>query len=214
MEAIHVDWMAGAPLPGQRVSADEARAMDLQPKSVTAALVGLHSRAAVFSVQRQVNNFADEPLMSILPGVALDELWDVVGAGEQALLLMSGLVALVSMAGLMSTVLAGLNERRRELAVLRAVGASALHVLALLALEGLLVTLAGIALGVAALAGCTLALGPWLQSAFGLSLQLGQPTAVQGLLLAGLLAAGWCASLLPGWRAYRLSLADGLSPRI
>ncbi|MFT3778394.1 MAG: ABC transporter permease [Ottowia sp.] len=214
MEAIHVDWMGGARLPGQRVSAEEARRMDLQPQSVTAALVGLHSRAAVFSAQRQVNGFAGEPLMAILPGVALDELWDVVGAGEQALLLMAGLVALVSMAGLMSTVLAGLNERRRELAVLRAVGASAYHVLMLLALEGLLLTLAGVLLGVAALAASVLALGPWLQSAFGLSLQLAQPTPMQWALLAGLLIAGWCASLLPGWRAYRLSLADGLSPRI
>ncbi|MFT3815840.1 MAG: ABC transporter permease [Acidovorax sp.] len=214
MEAIHVDWMAGAPLPGMHIGADEARKMDLQPKNVTAALVGLHNRAAVFSAQRQVNTFAGEPLMSVLPGVALDELWDVLGAGERALLLMSGLVALVSMAGLMSVVLAGLNERRRELAVLRAVGASAYQVLLLLALEGFLLTLAGAAIGITALAVCVLALGPWLQSAFGLSLQLAHPTAMQWILLLGLLMAGWFASLLPGWRAYRMSLADGLSPRI
>jgi putative ABC transport system permease protein len=214
MEALHVDWMAGAPLPGLHVGAEEARRMNLQPRTVTAALVGLQNRAAVFSVQRQVNNFAGEPLMSILPGVALDELWDVVGAGERALMLMSGLVALVSMAGLMSVVLAGLNERRRELAVLRAVGASLRHVLLLLALEGMLMTLVGAGLGIAALSACVLALGPWLQSAFGLTLQLAQPTLAQGWLLAGLLIAGGLASLLPGWRAYRLSLADGLSPRI
>jgi len=214
MEAIHVDWIAGAPLPGMRVGAEEARQMDLRPKSVTAALVGLQSRAAVFSVQRQVNGFSGEPLMSILPGVALDELWDVMGTGEKALLLMSGLVALVSMAGLMSVVLAGLNERRRELAVLRAVGAGVHHVILLLALEGVLLTLAGVTMGVVALVACVIALGPWLQSTFGLSLQLAQPTAVHGLLLAGLLLSGWLASLLPAWRAYRLSLADGLSPRI
>lgn len=214
MEALHVDWMGGVPLPGRRIGPEEARRMNLQPRTVTAALVGLHNRAAVFSVQRQVNSFAGEPLMAILPGVALDELWDVVGAGEKALLLMSGLVALVSMAGLMSVVLAGLNERRRELAVLRTVGAGLYHVLLLLALEGVLMTLAGMALGIAALAAAVLALGPWLQSAFGVVLQLAQPTPMQWLLLAGLLIAGCLASLLPGWRAYRLSLADGLSPRI
>jgi putative ABC transport system permease protein len=214
LEAIHVDWVAGAPLPGQRIGADAARSMDLTPKSVTAALVGLHNRAAVFSVQRQVNGFGAEPLMSILPGVALDELWDVVGAGEQALLLMSGLVALVSMAGLMSVILAGLNERRRELAVLRTVGAGPQHVLALLALEGIVLTVCGIATGIVALVACVWALNPWLQASFGLSLHLGQTTSLQWLLLAGLLVAGWLASLLPGWRAYRLSLADGLSPRI
>lgn len=213
MQAIHIDWVAGAPLPGMKIGAEAARAKDLTPRSVTAALVGLHNRAAVFSVQRQVNRFGDEALMSILPGVALDELWDVVGTGEKALLLMSGLVALVSMAGLMSVILAGLNERRRELAVLRTVGAGPWQVLALLALEGSVLTLAGIALGVVALAACGLALNPWLQASFGLTLHLGQTTPLQWLLLAGLLVAGWLASLLPAWRAYRLSLADGLSPR-
>lgn len=214
LEAIHVDWVVGAPLPGKRIGADAARSMDLTPRSVTAALVGLHNRAAVFSVQRQVNGFGTEPLMAILPGVALDELWDVVGAGEKALLLMSGLVALVSMAGLMSVILAGLNERRRELAVLRAVGAGPQQVLALLALEGILLTLAGMVLGSVALVACIAASNPWLQASFGLTLHLGQTTPLQWLLLAGLLIAGWLASLLPGWRAYRLSLADGLSPRI
>ncbi len=213
MQALHVDWVAGTPLPGMKIGAEEARSRDLQPRSVTAALVGLHNRAAVFSVQRQVNRFGDEPLMSILPGVALDELWEVVGTGEKALLLMSGLVALVSMAGLMSVILAGLNERRRELAVLRTVGAGPWQVLALLALEGSVLTLSGMALGIVALAACALALNPWLQAHFGLTLHLGQTTPLQWLLLAGLLAAGWLASLLPAWRAYRLSLADGLSPR-
>jgi len=213
MEALHVDWFAGAPLPGARISADQARTMDLQPKTVTALLVGLHNRAAVFSVQRSINGFKDEPLMAILPGVALDELWDVIGAGEKALLLMSGLVALVSMAGLASVVLASLGERRRELAVLRAVGASPKSLFFLLTVEGVMVTVCGIALGVLGLATATLTLGPWLQSTYGLTVQVGQPTPLQGILLLGLLACGWLASLYPGWRAYRLSLADGLSPR-
>lgn len=214
MEALHVDWMGGAPMPGMHMTQEQVRKMSLRPRSVTAALVGLENRAAVFSVQRKVNNFEGEPLMAILPGVALDELWDVVGAGEKALMLMSGLVALVSMAGLVSVILAGLNERRRELAVLRAVGAGPRHVLWLLALEGLLMTAVGVVIGIGALAATLSALGPWLQASFGLALHPEQPTSMQWILLAGLLIAGWCASLLTGWRAYRLALADGLSPRI
>lgn len=217
MEALHLDWMGGAPVPGMRISADTTEQLfsqgRLQPKTVTAALVGLHNRAAVFRVQRQINALGSEPLMAILPGVAMDALWSVIGVGEQALLLMSGLVALVSMAGLVSIVLVSLNERRRELAVLRAVGAGLRHVLLLLLLEGMLVTLAGVALGVASLTLAALGLGPWLQSSFGLTLAPMQPTPGQWLLLAGLLLAGCLASLLPGWRAYRLSLADGLSPK-
>lgn len=214
MEALHLEWRGGAPLPGVRIPAEQVRKFDLKPKTVTATLVGLKNRAAVFSVQRWVSTYQPEALMAILPGVALDELWSVIGVGENALLLMSALVALVSLAGLVSVVMAGLNERRRELAVLRAVGAGLRHVLALLALEGAIVTLLGVVLGLVAAALGIALLSPWLQAQFGLTLSLSEPTLNEWTLLAGLLAAGWLASLLPGVRAYRLSLADGLSPRI
>ncbi|MDR6859216.1 FtsX-like permease family protein [Variovorax guangxiensis] len=214
MEAIHLEWRGGAPLPGVHIPAEQVRKFDLKPKTVTAALVGLKNRAAVFAVQRWVSTYQPEALMAVLPGVALDELWSVIGVGENALLLMSALVALVSLAGLVSVVMAGLNERRRELAVLRAVGASLRHVMALLALEGAIVTLLGVAFGLVAAALGIALLSPWLQARFGLTLSLSGPTLNEWALLAGLLVAGWLASLLPGVRAYRLSLADGLSPRI
>ena len=213
IEAIHLDWVGGAPMPGLRIAPEQARKFDLEPMQVTAALIGLKSRVAVFAVQRHVNSFEGEPLMAVLPGVALDELWQLVGLGERARLAMSVLVAVVSLAGLVATVLAGLGERRRELAVLRAVGAGPRHVLALLALEGTLVTLLGALLGAAAAALAVVAAAPWVQATLGITLGGGAPTAVQWALWAAVVAAGILASLVPGWRAYRLSLADGLSPR-
>jgi putative ABC transport system permease protein len=213
LEAIHLDWSAGVPMKGLSIPAEQARKFDLEPKQVTAALVGLKGRAAVFNVQRFVNEYEGEPLMAVLPGVALDELWNVVGVGETLLLALSGLVALVSLAGLVATVLAGLNERRRELAVLRAVGAGPRHVLLLLAAEGLLVTLAGVALGVIACWTSIALAGPWAQSQYGITLNLSAPSASQWQMLGAVLGAGVAASLVPGWRAYRLSLADGLAPR-
>ncbi|MBS0434039.1 MAG: ABC transporter permease [Proteobacteria bacterium] len=213
LEAIHLDWSAGVPMKGLAIPAEQARKFDLEPRQVTAALVGLKGRAAVFNVQRFVDEYEGEPLMAVLPGVALDELWAVVGVGEKLLLALSGLVALVSLAGLVATVLAGLNERRRELAVLRAVGAGPRHVLLLLAAEGLLVTLAGVLLGALASLALIAGAGPWVQAQYGIRLNLAAPGASQWQLLAGVLAAGVVASLVPGLRAYRLSLADGLAPR-
>lgn len=216
IEAIHLDWVGGAPLPASAalaIAPEMARKFDLQPRRVTAALVGLKSRAAVFAVQRFVNDFEGEPLLAVLPGVALDELWAAVGLGERALLAISGLVALVSLASLVAVVLAGLNERRRELAVLRAVGAGPLHVLFLLAAEGAWVTLAGAVAGAAAAALAVAAGGAWVQAQFGITLALTAPTATQWGLFAAVVLAGMLAGLVPAWRAYRLSLADGLSPR-
>ena len=214
LEALHLDWVAGTPLPGGQIPADQARKFNLEPEEVTAALVGLKSRAAVFNVQRIVNFYEDEALIGVMPGVALGELWSVLGLGENALLAVSALVALVSVVSLMAVVLAGLNERRRELAVLRAVGAGPRHVLGLLTLEGGWVTCAGVLLGVLlSYVGMALAT-PWLQQSLGIRLQLAMPLPTQLALAGAVLLAGLLASLGPAWRAYRLSLADGLSPRV
>ena len=180
---------------------------------MTAVLVGLKRRAAVFSVQRWVRGYGDEPLMAVLPGVALDELWEVLGAGERALQAVSVLVAVVSLAGLVAVILAGLDARRRELAILRSVGAGPRQVLALLAVEGALVTLCGVLLGALASAGAIALLGDLVQARWGLVLHARWPEPDEMRLMGALLLGGWLASLVPGWRAYRLSLADGLSPR-
>lgn len=213
IEAIHLDWAGGAPMPGVQIAADQARKFDLAPKRATAAFVGLKNRVAVFRVQRWVADYEAEPLLAVLPGVALDELWEVVGVGERSLLAVSALVAVVSLAGLVAVVLAGLAERRRELAVLRAVGAGPRHVLALLAAEAALVTLAGAAAGVLAAGAAVVLAGPWAQQHLGVALSHGAPTLTQWAWLGAVLVAGMLAGLVPGWRAYRMSLADGLSPR-
>ena len=214
MQAIHLDWVGGVPLPGAKLTPEQASQQDLTPKNVTAVLLGLKNRAAVFSVQRTVADYNDEALMAILPGVALDELWAVIGVGERALLLLSGLVALISLAGLVAVIMAGLNERRRELAILRAVGAGPKTVLLLLAAEGAWVTLSGVLLGLLCYVSLVWGLGDWTAQHFGVALRLQPPSANELMLVGGIALAGGLASLVPGWRAYRLALIDGLSPRV
>lgn len=216
MEAIHLDWEGGAPLPGLHIAANLVKKFDLTPKSITAVLVGLKSRARVFAVQRDVADGEGfrEPLMAVLPGVALDQLWEVVGIGENALLVVSGMVMVVGLAGLVAAILASLGERRRELAILRSVGARPWDVFLLLSVEGLGVMLAGVALGVLLLTLALLALGPTLAAQFGIALSPAWPAAGELQLLLWTVVAGFAASLLPGLRAYRLSLSDGLTPRI
>jgi putative ABC transport system permease protein len=214
IEAIHLDWEGGAPMPGVSFTPEEVRKFDLSPKQVTAALVGLSSRAAVFQVQRFVNEYRGEPLMAILPGATLQELWGLLGVAEQALLAVSALVVAVGLAGLAAVVVASLGERRRELAILRSLGAGPRHVFLLLASESLLLAVVGSALGVGLLYGATLAIAPWLESRFGIALSLGLPSLQEWGLLGTVVGAGLLASLFPAWRAYRLSLADGMMVRV
>jgi putative ABC transport system permease protein len=214
IEAIHLDWQGGAPIPGLAIAPEQVRKFDLTPKAVTAALVGLKSRVAVFQVQRFVNTLPDEPLLAVLPGATLQELWGLIGMAEKALLAISALVVLVGLAGLVAVVVAGLGERRRELAILRSLGASPRQIFLLLALEGLLLSLLGSLFGIALLYGAGAIAGPWLEARYGLPVGLGWPSAFEWALLGAVLAAGLLASLVPALRAYRYSLADGMTIRI
>jgi putative ABC transport system permease protein len=214
IEAIHIGWQGGAPMPGMSVTPERARAMDLTPQAITAVLVGLNSKISTFAVQRYVNDYREEPLLAVLPGVALAELWSLIGVAEGALLIVSGFVVLVGLIGMLTALLIGLNERRREMAILRSVGARPAQVLALIIGEAAFLTALGILLGILLLYGM-LALGqPLIESRLGLFVGVGAPSVHEWLLLAIVLAAGLLVGLVPGWRAYRMSLSDGLSIRV
>ncbi len=214
IEAIHLDWAGGARMPGVDIPAEQVRRFDLAPKEVTAALVGLKSRVAVFRVQRFVNEWPDEPLTAVLPGATLQQLWGILGIAERAMLAVSAVVVLVGLAGLVAVVTASLGERRRELAILRAMGAAPRHVFALLALESLVIGVAGCVLGVMLVQLGAWLGGPWLEAHHGLVVSARWLSTTEWAMLGGVLVATLAASLIPALRAYRYSLADGMTIRI
>jgi putative ABC transport system permease protein len=138
LEAIHLGWDSGSQFSGFRLDADQVRDMNLQPGSVTAALVGTKTRFGIFQVQRFVNEFKNEPLTAVLPGVALQELWSIVGVAETALTAVSAMVVLTAILGMVTMILSTLNERRQEIAILRSIGAHTGTIFSLLMLEAVI----------------------------------------------------------------------------
>lgn len=214
IEAIHIGWESGAPVRGLSPSAGRARTMDLTPEAITAILVGLKSRIATFQVQRYVNNYRAEPLTAILPGATLSQLWDLIGIAENALLIVSVFVVVVGLFGMLTAVLTSLNERRREMAILRSVGARPGHVFALVMGESGVLTLFGVALGFTLLHVLLFVARPILENQFGLSIAIGAPSLYELSLIGIICASGILIGAIPAYRAYRLSLADGLSVRV
>jgi len=214
IEAIHVDWEGGARSPGQAVSAGDVRKMDLKPKAVTAALVGLKSRLATFRVQRAINEYRQEPLSAIIPGAALQELWGLVGTAETALSAISMMVVVTALLGMVTMIMATLNERRREMAILRSVGARPLTILGLLTAESAVLILTGAGLGLLLLYAGLFLLQPLIDQAYGLHLAIDPPQMRDWAMLAGVCAAGIVAGLIPAFRAYRLSVADGMTVKV
>ncbi|MCF6783829.1 ABC transporter permease [Stutzerimonas stutzeri] len=215
MEALHIDWQHGMPARGAaRIDAEQARQLDLQPQQITAFLLGLDNRLATFTLQREINQYRGEPLLAILPGVALQELWSLMGTAEKALFVVSLFVVLTGLIGMLTAILTSLNERRREMAILRSVGARPGHVAGLLILEAFGLALAGVLLGLALLYLAIAVAQSQLQSHYGLYLPLALPSAYEWSLLGAILLAGLVIGCVPAWRAYRQSLADGLSIRL
>jgi putative ABC transport system permease protein len=211
IEAIHVDWQSGARIPGQSVSADEVRQMNLQPKAITAALIGLKSKLAIFGLQRAINDYSAEPLSAILPGSTLQELWGLVGTAETALAAVSAMVVVTALLGMVTMILTTLNERRRDMAILRSVGARPASILGLLMAEAALLIVLGVALGIVLLYTGLVGLQPYIDRVYGLHIGIEPLKTGEWLNLGGVVLAGLFAGLLPALRAYRLSLADGMT---
>lgn len=213
IEAIHVGWESGAHL-GPTPDAATLANMDFEPKQITAMLIGLQSRIQVFALQRQINTYPKEPLSAILPGVALQELWGMMSVAEQALMIISVFVVVAGLFGMLSSLLASLNERRREMAILRAMGARPRHVFTLLISEAAGLTLAGILVGVAGVYTVLAAASPLIQQQYGIQIQLTGISGYECGLLACVQAAGLLIGFIPAFRAYRQSLSDGMTIRI
>jgi len=214
IEAIHKDWVAGRQVAGLKISAEAALEKDLTPKSITAFLVGLKSKIATFRVQRKVNDHRKEPLMAILPGVTLQQLWDLMSVAENALQVVTTLVVAVGLIGMLTVMLAGINERRREMAILRSVGARPQHVLLLMTGESLVLSLLGILTGLAMLYTGLMLAQPYIESLYGLHLPISPPSVREWSILALLGISGLVIGLIPGYRAYRYALADGMTVRL
>jgi len=213
MEAIHLNWQSGTRI-GRAPAIDSIDPQRLKPRSITALFVGLRSKVATFAVQRAVSDYPTEPLSAVLPGVALQQLWSMLGTVERALSMAAACVLAAGFMVLLTTILATLNERRREMALLRGAGASAAHVFALLLTEAALLSALGAALGAALVELLLLAISPWLQVRYGVFLQSGLPPWDALLFVAAVAAMGTLLGIIPATLAYRRSVQDGMTLKI
>ena len=210
IEAMHVNWQGAVK---KRKASKALTEANLQPESITAFLVGLDSKVVSFKMQRYINEYSSEPLLAIFPGIALHELWSLMSVAEKALLIISLFVVLASLTGMLAVSLAGLNERRREVAILRSVGASHWHIMGLLITETVLLTTIGIIIGLIMLYSSIWVAQPLIEKNYGLFIPITAPNVRELGMISVLLAASFLVGLVPAYFAYKNSLADGMSVR-
>ena len=214
IEAIHVDWSSGTKIQGQETPVDQIRKMDLSPKNITAALIGVNSKLQVFQLQRWINEYPEEALSSILPGVALQELWRIVGIVENLLLGISIVVIFTTLIGMTAIVFSSLNERRREMAIWRAMGASPSIIIGLLMIEAFIIAVLSAIVSTILLFVLLYLLQPWIDSTYGILVNIEMLSLEDIFIFVYFILAAMLVSLIPAIRAYWFSINDGMTIKI
>ncbi|MDG1826582.1 MAG: ABC transporter permease [Henriciella sp.] len=213
--AIHVGWETGSKNPlADTITENTIRSFDLTPKTVTAVFVGLKSRATVLRTRRAINTNKSEPLMAIIPGQALAELWQVMGTAERVLLAVSAFVIAVGLVSILTSILTSLNERRREMSILRATGARPHHVFALMVAEAAVLGFLGAVLGAVLIQVIFTIAAPILSAQYGIALIGTGPSLVDVYTILAVTGAALLLGIWPALTALRRSLADGLTVKL
>lgn len=225
IEIIHEGWEDGAPPKKQVDQQDDNHAdehhhgghdehaheeHDHPADSYNAAFVGLKSRPSVFKVQRQINEFEGELLTAVLPGATIFKLWTLVASVEDVLRLISWISVLVAFIGLSVLLLSLVNERRKEMAILRAQGLGLNGLFAMVMIEALILVIAGVALGTLLLAAVLQITAPIVQQQFGIWISGFTFNADYFRFIAAMLIIGALSAMAPAYLQYKKSIRDGI----
>ena len=203
IEAIHIDWQQGVKITNSGLTQNDLEQLQLQPKSITAFMLGLNSKIATFQVQRAINQYTPEPVVAILPGVALSELWGMMSVLENTLLLVSALIFIAACLGVSAMLLASIRERRREIQLLRIIGAPPYILFLLIQIEALMITLISCFLGAGLLAASLAVLQDYLVAQYGLHIQVNLLTEQSLYLIGAVISASVIVAVIPSLSGYR-----------
>ncbi|MEA9356369.1 FtsX-like permease family protein [Bacteriovorax sp. PP10] len=213
MEAIHFGWETGMP-SGEAINPDRFKKENIEVTQLTSFMVKLKSRIAVLRMRRNIDQYEAEPVMAIIPALSLQEMWETIGYVEQILFLVSLCVLLVGVMSILISLYTSINERRREMAILRSLGASARHIFLLLIYESSFLVLMGCILGVLSMYGLLYFVSPWLESNFSVYLPIEALSKTEWMYLGAIYVVGTLAGLIPAIKAYLNSLQDGLTIKL
>lgn len=211
IEAIHIDWKSGAqPRRGEEVKAEDIRVEDLEIQSITSFFLRTKNRFETLRLQREINAYSSEALLAVIPLAVLTELWRSLNIVEKILKLVSVMVLLVGFVAMLISLLTGLNERRREMCLLRAMGAQPWQLGVLLVFESGFLTFLGLLLGGSFSAGLIIAAKPILEREFGLYLDGALWGSTEWIYLGAAQVVGIVVGLVPAAISSKQALKDGL----
>ncbi len=210
LEVIHKDWQIGIKVPSQKKSKTKFEHEGLDPKEITAAIVKIKSPIKIFQLQREINQYEFEPLQAVIPGIALSKLWKIVSVTENIMLSISAMVIVSSLIGLIAILYSTLNNRRKEMALLRIVGASPRTIFSLLVMEALIISVLSILVSILFTQLLSLIFFPILDQKFGIYLESKFLSIKDLYFLSLVILTSIFVSIFPALQAYKNSINDGI----
>lgn len=208
-EAMHFGWEGGTP-PAIGEPTPRLDVSQLHVDQISAFLLGARSRISTLYLQREISTYKPEPLTAIIPAYTLQQLWVLLDYADVALSLVSAAVLVVGLLTMLVALYTSVNERRREVAILRAIGMPHPHIAGLFVAEAVVIASVATLLGFATVYAALLLGHGWVERRTGIPLLLTGPSARVLLYAATTIGLSSLVGLLPAWRAYRASLAHGL----
>ncbi|MEY4631820.1 MAG: hypothetical protein RIQ81_1940 [Pseudomonadota bacterium] len=181
---------------------------------LTAFFIGTKARTDALGLQREIQTWTGEPLTAALPGLTLAQLWAGLSYADGVLRLVAVLVIIVGLLSMVVALYNSLNERRREMAILRALGAHPSTIITMLLAESAMVTGAAVLVSLALTYATVLTASGVIGDRFGIHLPVTAPSLAESLMVGIMFLTGLLMAAVPARRAYRNALVDGLTIRI
>ena len=211
-ELIHLGWKNGSKTVSlKNIDISQIPKERLYPKTITAAYLGLTSKLNLFKVSRSINEYPEEAVSAVIPGIALAELWSMVGSVDFVFRIFNWLIIGISLIGMVTMILTGLDSRTREMTILRSLGATPAHLAAMVLIETALVSIISVFLSIGLVRILTWGVADFLSQWAGIRIDLTWISFPEFKILMIIVLAGLCASLIPAALVYRRSLARGFS---
>ena len=211
-ELVHLGWKSGKKifsLKNQDIS--KINTNQLIPKTITAAFVGLKSKLTIFNFQKDIREYLEEPISAIIPSIALSELWSIVGVVDKGFKLLSWIVIVISLIAMVTLIINSLENRKREMLIYRANGASPLDLSFMVVIEAIFIGLLSIILALVFVSLISYFASSQLSIHFGVSTNFSFLTVNEATILSIILLAGVLSSLVPAFITYKNNLNQTFS---
>lgn len=197
---------------GERYEAKRGEEIPDEHKEVSAVMIKFKNNQQGMRLQQTINNQGNVATLAWPIGRVMGELFEKLGWVHKVLTMVAYLVVVVAAASILASIYNTINERRREFAILRALGARRRTVFTAIVIETAAIAAIGVAAGFAFYAVILYGAAQVIRSTTGVVLDVAQWNPVLVLAPVGIILLGALAGVFPAMKAYRTDVAENIVP--